>query len=446
MALTIAVGFVVDDAIVMTEAIWRRIEHGETPFQAALNGAAEIGFTILTISISLIAVFTPLMFMGGVVGRLMREFALTLSAAVVLSVALSLTFTPMLCGQFLRPPQPPRNRFIKALETGFTRLEQSYARGLDTVMRHTFATLMVFIATAVLAGVLYVTSNTGFFPQQGHRLPAGRRGSRAGLLLRQHLRQVHAVLKILASDPDVTEAHFNTQSNASQTNINVELAPKDSGRKATADQIIARPAAQAGAGGGGPDHPAGQPGRLHRRARHAGGISVHPLRRRHKRAERMGPQAPGRGGQAAGTEGRHLRSAVLGRLHQYRDRPRRGRTVRHLAGGHRHGHIQHGRPAAGGAVLHPAERLSCGAGGPRPTCRSGRTCSPPCTSVAAHRPERTPVVARQDLHQRPGADRQPPGAVPVRHHLLQPGAGRGARPGDPGPAARARRPWAPRPR
>src|SRR6185503_866723 len=98
MALTIAVGFVVDDAIVMVEAIWRRIEHGEKPFQAAMNGADEIGFTILSISISLIAVFTPLMFMSGVVGRLMREFALTLAAAVVVSVCVALFFNTISCG------------------------------------------------------------------------------------------------------------------------------------------------------------------------------------------------------------------------------------------------------------------------------------------------------------------------------------------------------------
>jgi HAE1 family hydrophobic/amphiphilic exporter-1 len=118
MALAIAVGFVVDDAIVMVEAIWRRIEHGEKPFQAALNGASEISFTILSIAISLIAVFTPIMFMSGVVGRIMREFGLTLAAAVVISVMMSLTFTPMLCGKFLKAPEPPRNPLMKGLETG----------------------------------------------------------------------------------------------------------------------------------------------------------------------------------------------------------------------------------------------------------------------------------------------------------------------------------------
>ncbi len=118
MALTIAVGFVVDDAIVMSEVIWRRIEAGDTPFDAALAGADEISFTILTISISLIVVFTPLMFMGGVVGLLMREFAITLSVAVLLSLFLSLTLTPMLCAKFLKAPKPASNPLTRMLEKG----------------------------------------------------------------------------------------------------------------------------------------------------------------------------------------------------------------------------------------------------------------------------------------------------------------------------------------
>src|SRR5262249_41859467 len=127
--------------------------------------AGEIGFTILSISISLIAVFTPLMFMGGVVGRLMQEFAVTLSAAVVVSVLLSLTLTPMLCGQFIKPPKAPSG-ILKALDNGFHRLETAYAKGLDVVLRHMRVTLAVFIATAAAAVVLYATVPTGFFPQQ----------------------------------------------------------------------------------------------------------------------------------------------------------------------------------------------------------------------------------------------------------------------------------------
>src|SRR5258707_11520436 len=126
MALSIAVGFVVDDAIVMVEVIWQHLEKGDKPFEAALRGSSEVSFTILTISISLVAVFTPLMFMGGVVGLLMREFAVTLSAAVLVSMALTLTLTPMLCSRFLRPPRPHSNRVMIALEKGFAWLDERY--------------------------------------------------------------------------------------------------------------------------------------------------------------------------------------------------------------------------------------------------------------------------------------------------------------------------------
>jgi HAE1 family hydrophobic/amphiphilic exporter-1 len=240
MALTIAVGFVVDDAIVMVEAIWRRIEHGEKPFQAALNGAGEIGFTILSISVSLIAVFTPLMFLGGVVGRLMREFALTLSASVVISVLMSLTFTPMLCGKFLRHPDPPRNPVMKGLEAAFTKLERGYAASLDVVMRHKIATLLVFIGTAVLSGVLYATAHTGFFPQQDTGFIQGSVITAQDSSYDNTNAKVQAVMKIIASDPDVMESHYNVGGNLSQTSINVTLRPREEGRKDSAADIITR--------------------------------------------------------------------------------------------------------------------------------------------------------------------------------------------------------------
>jgi HAE1 family hydrophobic/amphiphilic exporter-1 len=240
MALTIAVGFVVDDAIVMVEAIWVRIEHGEKPFQAALNGAGEISFTILSISISLIAVFTPLMFMGGVVGRLMREFALTLSAAVMISVAMSLTFTPMLCGQFLKAPTPPKSRIMKGLEAGFVKMERSYVTGLAAVMRHKLITLIIFIATAGLSGWLYATAHTGFFPQQDTGFIQGSVVMAQDISYEKAYAKAAAVVKLAAQDPDVAEDHYNVGGNLSQVGINLTLRPRESGRTASADEIIAR--------------------------------------------------------------------------------------------------------------------------------------------------------------------------------------------------------------
>jgi len=239
MAMTIAVGFVVDDAIVMVEVIWKRIEHGEKPFEAALAGAGEVGFTILTISISLIAVFSPLAFMGGVVGRLMQEFALTLSAAVLVSIVMSLTLTPMLAGQFLRSPQPPSNRFTKALERGFDRLEKGYARALDTVLGHMRLTLAVFLATMALAAFLYVTVPTGFFPQQDTGFIQGVVLTSQDASFTKMSGKIEQVADVIRRDPNVAGVAFFLGSGGSnQANINISLKPKDQGRKPSATDII----------------------------------------------------------------------------------------------------------------------------------------------------------------------------------------------------------------
>jgi HAE1 family hydrophobic/amphiphilic exporter-1 len=241
MALSIAVGFVVDDAIVMEEVIWQKIEHGMAPFQAAIEGAGEINFTILSISISLVAVFTPLMFMGGVVGRLMSEFAFTLSAAVVLSIFLSLTVTPMMCSLFLRRPGPPSNWFTKGLERGFVGIERGYAKGLDMVLRHMRLTLAVFIATAALAGYLYVTTPTGFFPQQDTGFLSGVILTSQDASFQKLAAKIQQVGAVIKSDPDVEAVSFYAgQAGANAANVSITLTPQDSGRKSSATQIIAR--------------------------------------------------------------------------------------------------------------------------------------------------------------------------------------------------------------
>jgi HAE1 family hydrophobic/amphiphilic exporter-1 len=241
MALSIAVGFVVDDAIVMEEVIWQKIEHGMAPFEAALQGAGEINFTILSISISLIAVFTPLMFMGGVVGRLMREFAFTLSAAVVLSIFFSLTVTPMLASRFLRQPGPARHWFTRRLETGFTRLERGYARWLDVVLRHKLVTLAVFLATMVLAVVLYATTPTGFFPQQDTGFLSGVLVTSQDASFTKLKGKIQDAASVICVDPDIAAIGFFVGNGGSnQANLTVSLKPRESGRKSSADQIIGR--------------------------------------------------------------------------------------------------------------------------------------------------------------------------------------------------------------
>ena len=241
MAMTIAVGFVVDDAIVMVEVIWKRIEEGENPFEAALAGSGEVGFTILTISISLIAVFSPLVFMGGIVGRLMQEFALTLSAAVMVSIAMSLTLTPMLAGKFLRKPGPPSNRFTKALETGFDNLEKGYARALDVVLDHMGITLAVFLATMALAAFLYATVPTGFFPQQDTGFIQGVVLTSQDASFAKMSGKIEQVADVVTKDPSVAGvAFFLGGGGVNQAQVNIALKPKDAGRKASATEIINR--------------------------------------------------------------------------------------------------------------------------------------------------------------------------------------------------------------
>jgi HAE1 family hydrophobic/amphiphilic exporter-1 len=241
MALTIAVGFVVDDAIVMVEVIWKRLERGEKPLQAALDGAGEINFTIISISISLVAVFTPLMFMGGVVGLLMREFAITLSAAVLLSLVLTLTLTPMLCAQFLKPPKPPSNWFTRSLEKGFHNLEESYAGALDFVLRFKFITLIFFLLTIVAAGILYATSSTGFFPQQDTGFLSGVMLTSQDASFNKTKQKIQDVGRVVSQDDGVAGlGMFVGSSSVNQANLFIALKPKDQGRKASADQIITR--------------------------------------------------------------------------------------------------------------------------------------------------------------------------------------------------------------
>ena len=239
MALTIAVGFVVDDAIVMVEVIWKRIEDGQKPFEAALEGASEIGFTILTIAISLIAVFTPLMFMGGIIGRLMREFAFTISVAVALSVFLSLTFTPMLCGKFLKKPDHSRNPMMRGLEAGFHWIESSYAKCLDVVMRNMGLTLIVFLATSGLALWLYATVPTGFFPQQDTGFLSGQLVTAQNSAFQSTNQKVQQWANVAAQDPDVNWVSI-FQTGGNQAFIALALKPKDEGRTASATEVLAR--------------------------------------------------------------------------------------------------------------------------------------------------------------------------------------------------------------
>jgi len=242
MALTIAVGFVVDDAIVMLENIYRHIEDGLTPLEATLKGAREIGFTILSISISLVAVFIPLLLMGGIIGRLFREFAITVTMTIAISAFVALTLSPTMAAKFLRNEHQARHgRAYQLIETGFARLLALYTRGLDFVLRRQRATLAVFVATVALSVLLYVEIPKGFFPQQDTGILMGLSDAPQDISFAEMVRRQHALLDVVARDPDVQSWATAIGGSRSVNNgfVVISLKPR-SERRASADQVITR--------------------------------------------------------------------------------------------------------------------------------------------------------------------------------------------------------------
>jgi HAE1 family hydrophobic/amphiphilic exporter-1 len=245
MALTIAVGFVVDDAIVMIENIVRHIEEGKTPMQAALAGAGEIGFTILSISISLIAVFIPLFLMSGIVGLLFREFAVTVAVAIVVSVIVSLTLTPMMCARVLAAEGDARPGLVsRALERFFDKLAAVYDRGLVVALHHRFVTLLVMISTIVATLVLFVEIPKGFFPQQDTGLIVGIAEGAQNSSPQAMKDRMRAVLAVVTKDPAIAAANAYIGPGGPTVTENdgrmfITLKPLDQ-RTASADQVIAR--------------------------------------------------------------------------------------------------------------------------------------------------------------------------------------------------------------
>src|SRR6516165_859701 len=208
MALTIAVGFVVDDAIVMIENIVRHIEEGKTPMQAALIGAGEIGFTIMSISISLIAVFIPLFLMSGIVGLLFREFAVTVAVAILVSVIVSLTLTPMMCSRLLTSEgDTPPGLISRSFERFFDGLAAVYDRGLVVALRHRFFTLVVMISTVALTGILFVEIPKGFFPQEDTGLIQGIAEGAQNISPQAMKDRMRAVLAVVMKNPAVSAAN-----------------------------------------------------------------------------------------------------------------------------------------------------------------------------------------------------------------------------------------------
>jgi HAE1 family hydrophobic/amphiphilic exporter-1 len=245
MALTIAVGFVVDDAIVVLENITRHIEDGMRPFQAALKGAGEIGFTVVSISLSLIAVLIPLLLMSGIIGRLFREFAVTLAMTIVVSAFVSLTLTPMMASRFLKPHGAVKHgRLYRLSERGFDALARSYERALDVVLRRRFVTLMVFLATVCATGYLFVVIPKGFFPQQDTGVIYGNSDAPQDISFTEMVKLQKELGAIVQADPGVAAVPMALGAGVGATAQNngrmfIALKPRDE-RDADAFQIINR--------------------------------------------------------------------------------------------------------------------------------------------------------------------------------------------------------------
>jgi len=240
MAITIATGFVVDDAIVVVENITRHVEDGMSPMEAALYGAKEIGSTIVSISISLVAVFIPILLMGGIVGRLFREFAVTLAVAIITSMFLSLTTTPMMCSRLMRHRSDEERSWIfRSTESIFKKIYSVYERSLAWVLLHKRLTISVTLSTMVATVWLYIIVPKGFFPQQDTGRLMGNIRASQDISFAAMSQILPKFMDIICADPAI-ESVSATAGTGNSARVNISLKPKKIRKKDTADQVIAR--------------------------------------------------------------------------------------------------------------------------------------------------------------------------------------------------------------
>jgi multidrug efflux pump len=245
MALTISTGFVVDDAIVMIENITRYIEEGEPALQAALKGSAQIGFTIVSLTVSLIAGLIPLLFMGDIVGRLFREFAVTLAVTILVSAVVSLTLTPMMCAKFLKhQPEEKRSRFFRASEHAWNSVLALYDRTLQWVLRHQLGTLLAAIGTLGLTVLLYTVIPKGFFPIQDTGVIQGVSESAQTVSFQEMASEQQALAKVILKDPAVQSLSSFIGIDGTNTTLNsgrilINLKPLEE-RNISASEVIRR--------------------------------------------------------------------------------------------------------------------------------------------------------------------------------------------------------------
>jgi multidrug efflux pump subunit AcrB len=246
MALAVSVGFVVDDAIVVIENVFRNLEKGMTPLRATIEGARQIGFTVLSISISLVAAFTPLLFMGGLVGRLFSEFSLTLTFAIAISTVVSLSLTPMICAHFVKAaPSPNATWLDRVMEKILSRAVAAYASSLDVVLRHRFLTLLVFLATIALTAGLYVKTPKGFFPQDDTGLIFGGTRAAPDISFESMKELQQRATKVVLSDPAVAYVGSSVGASTFNASVNngrlfISLKPPSERGYITSQQVINR--------------------------------------------------------------------------------------------------------------------------------------------------------------------------------------------------------------
>jgi multidrug efflux pump len=317
MALTISTGFVVDDAIVVLENITRFREQGLSPMDAALKGAAEIGSTVFSISVSLVAVFIPILMMGGIIGRLFREFAVTLSVTILISMVISLTTTPMMCARLLTTKKS-HGRLYNASERVFDWVLAQYEASLGWVLERSFLMLLLTVAMMGLTVYLAYVVPKGFFPQQDTGRISGSIVGDESISFTEMKGKMQQLVQIVQSDPGVdTVVAFVGGGGGTTTNSArafISLKPLNV-RKVSADQIINRlhPGCH--------PVPAGGAGRSGRRPHVVGAVPVHDPERQRRGAERVGAQGPGRNERPADADRRQQRRPEQGALGEPGDRP-----------------------------------------------------------------------------------------------------------------------------
>ena len=368
MALTLAVGFVIDDAIVMLENIFRHVEEGMKPMEAAIKGAGEIGFTIVSISFSLVAVFIPLLFMGGIVGRLFREFAVSVTAAVLVSAFVCLTLTPMMCSRFLRHDTSRHGWLYRAIEAMFNGLIAFYRRTLDIALRHHFITLLVFLGTVSLSVYLYIIIPKGFFPPQDNGIVLGITEAAQDVSFKEMASVQQHLADIVAQDPDTGAfvssmgGGFGGQSN-NIGRLFIALKPLDERVGGSLQNYINRLRPKIAKVQGGklflqpvPDVRVG--------ARLAKTEFQYTLQDANlAELYEWAPKILDKLQVAADAARRDQRPAGRRHHRDAGDRPRRRRAVRHPAAGDRRHAVRRVRPAADHPVLLPGELLSRDPGG-----------------------------------------------------------------------------------